>query len=58
MKAIIEIILTILFLSVGLNVTYEAIYKPLKRAAIIKLHEGIPPLSPFTEKMTGFEEED
>ena len=53
MKSIIDIIIAILFLSVGLNVTYEAIYKPLKRSAIIKLHEGIPPLSPFTKKMMG-----
>ena len=53
MNSIINIILTILFLYWGSGAAYELIYKPIKRAAIIKLHEGVPPLTPFTRKMTG-----
>ena len=55
MKSIIDIILTILFFSWGLDVAHETIYKPIKKAAIIKLHKGVPPLTPFTRKMTGYE---
>ena len=54
MKSIIDITLSIIFLTGGLKLAHEAIYKPIKRATIIKLHEGVPPLSPFTRKMTGW----
>ena len=58
MRSIIDIILSILFLSWGVDVAYETIYKPIKKAAIIQLHKGVPPLTPFTRKMTGSEGED
>ena len=55
MKSIIDTIITLLFLLFSLNIGLEFLHNEIKRATIIKLHKGLPPLAPFTQRMTGWD---
>lgn len=52
MRTIIDIALFLIFISMGGDIAKE-IYFKVKKATVIKLHEGVPPLTPFTERLIG-----
>ncbi len=53
MKSIIDTIIAILFILFGLDFGLEYLHREVKRATIKRLHKGLPPLSPMTQRMTG-----
>ncbi|MDP7320832.1 MAG: hypothetical protein QF441_09505 [Bacteriovoracaceae bacterium] len=52
MRAIIEIFLAILFTVTSGTTVLNLSSKAIKKAAIIKVHKGLPSLEVFTKKMT------
>lgn len=52
MRAIIEILLAILFTVVSGTTVLNLSSKAIKKEAIIKVHKGLPSLENFTQKMT------
>ena len=52
MRAIIEILLAIIFTVVSGTTVLNLSSKAIKREAIIKVHNGLPSLEAFTKEMT------
>jgi hypothetical protein len=52
MRAIIEIILAIFFTVVSGTTVIKLSCKAIKKEAILKVHNGLPSLENFTQKMT------
>jgi hypothetical protein len=52
MRAIIEIILAILFTVISGTTVFNISSKTIKKEAITKVHKGLPSLEAFTKKLT------
>ena len=52
MKFIIDLVLTLSFL-LGGNFAIQKIYFEVKKVALTRISKGLPPLTPFNEKLTG-----
>ena len=54
MRTLIRITITALLMSGALPMgKKEPLYYRMTKAIFIKINEGLPPLTPFTEKLTG-----